>query len=188
MGERGPIPNRSDQRRRRNKTWIDRVQAAPPGPAAPEEPPRTGKGSSAQVWREYAAGLGHDVPAGATRAEIIVMVDEGLPEEAQWHPLARDWYRSLAASAQARFYQPSDWQTARVLAEALTRALRGAKINAALFARWQTGATELLTTEGSRRRMQMEIADPAAESPQSDVDDEVAEQRRRRAEAAALGK
>ena len=73
------------------------------------------------------------------------------------HPLARSWYRSLATSGQSKFYEPSDWQEARVLATVLSKALTSGKPVAQLIAIWQTGAAQLLTTEGARRRMRMEI-------------------------------
>ena len=34
------------------------------------------------------------------------------------HPLAAAWYESLAISGQSRYYEPSDWMMAQVLAEA----------------------------------------------------------------------
>lgn len=164
----GPPPKRSDQRRRRNApTWIDRVHAGSRS-AAPDEPPRTGKGSGIKAWREYAASTGLEVPDGATRAEIMTMVDEGASAESSWHPLARDWYRSLAESGQSAFYEPSDWQTARVLAELLSRALQRGRVTAALIERWQAGATDLLTTEGARRRARLELQ--RAEEPEAGED------------------
>jgi hypothetical protein len=154
----GPPPKPSNQRRRRNKSWIDRAVTTDK-PLRPDEPPRTGKGSTTEAWRVYCTSIGHNVPPGATRGQMIAMVDEGLPngEEEGWHPLARDWYRSLAESAQSQFYEPSDWQTARVLAELLSRSLRSGRVTAALVERWQVGATELLTTEGARRRARLEL-------------------------------
>lgn len=169
----GPPPQRSSQTRRtNNKQWIDKVQGQD-RPAAPGQPPRTGKGSSAAVWRAYAVSIGHEVPAKATRGEILALVDQGLSIDGRWHELARDWYRSLADSAQSQFYEPSDWQTARILAELLSRALKSGKVTAALIERWQIGATELLTTEGARRRVRMEIERPreGGEEATADVSD-----------------
>jgi hypothetical protein len=152
---RGPVPKRSDQRRRRN-TWIDAANEKVPV-TIPDEPPRAGKGSAKQAWTEYARALGHSVPKSATRAEIIAMVEAGHTSENEWHLIAREWFDSLAESGQSRFYEPSDWATARVLAEVLSRALSARKTTAALIERWQAGATELLTTEGARRRARMEL-------------------------------
>lgn len=112
----GPVPKRSDQRRRRNKPAVE-ITAAP--------------GASA--------------------------VAQPDPPDA-WHPAAVRWYTSLADSGQARFYEPSDWATAWVWAELLSRALnQGERPSAQLVMAWSSGATELLTTEGSRRRMRIEL-------------------------------
>ena len=35
----------------------------------------------------------------------------------------KDWFRALKQSGQARFYEPSDWQTARLLAEVMSQEL-----------------------------------------------------------------
>lgn len=157
----GPVPKRENQRRRRNGEWIDRVQATGrPAPAIVERPPKTGPGSSVDAWRDYAASIGHTVPPGATRKQVVALVEAGLSIEESWHPLVRDWYRSLGESAQSTFYEPSDWATARILAELLDRGLRSGKVSASLIERWQAGATELLTTEGARRRVRLEIERP----------------------------
>ncbi|MFP3915862.1 MAG: hypothetical protein ACLFWM_13365 [Actinomycetota bacterium] len=148
MGERGPIPKRSDQRRRRNKTWIDQANGT--------TPPRSGKGATKAAWRDYAEGIGLQVPKDATRAQIIELVESGGRDD-DWHPLALEWFDSLSQSGQHVFYEPSDWATARVLAELLSKALRSRRPTAALVERWQAGATELLTTEGARRRAMLEL-------------------------------
>lgn len=53
------------------------ASAAPAAPAASatSEPPRAGRGSSEDAWREYATSLGIDVPADAGRDDIIALVD-----------------------------------------------------------------------------------------------------------------
>lgn len=180
----GPPPKPAHQRRRRNKSWVDRAGTTDKR-LKPEEPPRTGRGSGVEAWRNYAISIGHQVPDGATRGQIIAMVDEGLRsgEDPGWHPLARDWYRSLAESAQAQFYEPSDWQTARVLTELLSRSLRSGRVTAALVERWQVGATELLTTEGARRRARLELerqTDGAGQAQEAPVVSELDDYRRRR--------
>lgn len=161
----GPVPKRSSQRRRRNK---------PDGP-----PPKGGAGATTEAWVEYAESLGLDVPEGSGRAEVQELVaaygrDEG------WHPLAAEWFESLSQSGQSAFYEPSDWATARVAAELLSRALRQDRLSAALIERWQSAATELLTTEGARRRVRIELdvaaagdggLDEEAQSSVSDLDE-----------------
>ena len=82
MGERGPIPKRSEERRRNNKpeTPTDHVEIAGPVEIPPANP--------------------------------------------RWHKVARALYESLAASGQAKFYEPSDWAAAYLLAESLSRDLK----------------------------------------------------------------
>jgi len=126
----GPVPNRSDQRRRRNK-----------------EP-----------------GGGVTRSAGA---EKVV----APPAEPHWHSLAVDWYESLAKSGQSAFYEPSDWATARYVAEAMSRNLENSRFSAQLFAAVMAASTTLLVTEGDRRRLRVELERAAAAV---DADEEAA--------------
>ncbi|SDI40772.1 hypothetical protein SAMN05421505_14919 [Sinosporangium album] len=133
MGERGPVPKRSDQRRRTNK------------PA------------------DAARGEVTTAPAGKT-----VAIPAANP---RWHALAKEWYASLAESGQSTFYEASDWATAKVWAELLSRELRKrSRVSAQMIAAWAGGATELLTTEGARRRMRVELQ----RGGESDEDEEAA--------------
>lgn len=130
MGERGPVPTRSDQRRRNNKPEID-----------------------------------VDTPKGAENVEI--------PEAGPWTAPALRWYESLAESGQSVFYEPSDWAQAWIWAELLDRELQRGKPSAMMIAQWAAGASELLTTEGARRRTRIELAKANAGDPDKDnaVDD-----------------
>lgn len=73
-----------------------------------------------------------------------------------WHESARRWYRSLADSGQSRYFEPSDWSFARLLAELLSAELEGSPratmVNAIL-----AGMDRLGTTEAARRRMRIEV-------------------------------
>jgi len=119
MGTRGPIPKRSEERRRRNKPDGGDITKA-------------------------ARGTRLARPPAADRS---------------WHRLARYWYESLAKSGQSEFYEPSDWATARIWAEILSRQLQSGRLSAQMVAAWSAAATELLTTEGARRRMRLELQD-----------------------------
>lgn len=112
----GPIPKRSDERRRRN---------VPDG--------------------------------GITTAPSLAETAPPPPPSDHWHTMAKDWYVSLGQSGQAVFYQPSDWQVARVWAELLSRQLESDKVSAVMITAWASSAAELLTTEGSRRRGRLEL-------------------------------
>lgn len=132
MGERGPLPKRSDQRRRRNTI------EGPPLVKAPSPTP----------------------------------VLSAPPACEDWHPIAAQWYGSLSRSGQARFYEASDWATAVYLAEAMSRTLVG-RMSAQLVASVMSGMTDLLTTEGARRRARVElqkvIGDPDADAAEAVV-------------------
>lgn len=117
---RGPVPKRSDQRRRRNKP----------------QTPTTKVAAAGQVSRPGV--LKH------------------------WHPLARDWYLSLADSAQSRFYEPSDWHAARLAADIMSRSANGEQVSSAEIGAMSKLMSELLVTEGARRRVRLEIERKAA--------------------------
>ncbi|MFB8393661.1 phage terminase small subunit [Streptomyces yangpuensis] len=120
MGTRGPIPERSEARRRRNKN--DDVGLV----KAPSTPPS-------------------DLP--------------DLPEpDKLWHPIAKDWYLSLRESGQAAFYQPSDWAMARYAAELMSRGLLDDRPpNGQYVAALNSVMASLLSTEGDRRRVRIEL-------------------------------
>ena len=120
----GPVPKRSDQRRRRNVT---------DGPAL----------------TKGAAGPAPSAPA---------------PDD-DWHPIARDWYTALGESGQSQWYEASDWATAYYVAEAMSRNLRAGKFSAQLFQSVMSAMTDLLTTEGARRRARVELEREQEEAP-----------------------
>jgi hypothetical protein len=126
-GTRGPVPNRSDQRRRTNKPEVPIVSASS-GSVAASQPP----------------------------------ADES------WHRLAADWYRALAVSGQSEFFQASDWAQAQVWAHLLSVELLKDKPSAMMIAAWASGAGELLTTEGARRRMRIELERAKPSDPGED--------------------
>lgn len=75
---------------------------------------------------------------------------------AHWHPIAKSWFTSLRDSGQSEFYEPSDWQAARYVAEIMSKHLKG-KPSAVLFGAIWSAMTDLLTTEASRRRVRLEV-------------------------------
>jgi hypothetical protein len=114
----GPVPNREDQRVRRN---IPEVPI--------EKVPVFGEVEVPQL----------DFP------------------DPRIHPIAMDWYKSLAKSGQAQFYEPSDWQQARIVAYFLDDLLSASKPSSMMLATLQSMMASLLVTEGDRRRMRIEI-------------------------------
>lgn len=135
-GTRGPIPKRSIERRRRNKTG--------------------------------------DTETVSTLVDVV-----DVPEaDKDWHAIARLWYDSLADSGQSVFYEPSDWATAYLIAESMSRDLspqfvavteRGDTVTetiplkGASLAAYLKAMSVLMVTEGDRRRMRLELERPDAE-------------------------
>jgi len=79
-----------------------------------------------------------------------------LPKTA--HAIARRWYLSLKTSAQSQFFEPSDWAAALIVVEQITRLMAGdIGIRAGQFASLWAAMNDLLSTEGSRRRVRLEI-------------------------------
>jgi hypothetical protein len=116
-----------------------------------------------------------EIPLVTVDVGKLVKQEVEVPEpDENWHSVARRWYVSLQSSGQATFFQPSDWATAYVLAENLSRDLSPQPISVgkgddlhvefherpmagASLAAFLKGATSLLATEGDRRRMSMLI-------------------------------
>lgn len=137
-GAGGPVPKRSDQRRRRNKQ--------------PE-------------------------PDRAPAREAVV------PEPGEkWHPIAVSWFESLKVSGQSVFYEQSDWATAYLLAESISRDLKPQVVGVndetgepvlatipmkgASLAAYLKAMSVLLVTEGDRRRAGVELERPTVDEPE----------------------
>ncbi|WP_018503071.1 phage terminase small subunit [Parafrankia discariae] len=108
-----------------------------------------------------------------------------------WHPIARRWYKALAESGQSVYYEPSDWATAYLLAEVISRELQpqivgrdeetGKPLTATMpvkgasLAAWLKAMTGLMVTEGERRRARVELTrtdeEPAEEGALSKLDE-----------------
>lgn len=75
-----------------------------------------------------------------------------------WHPSMLRWYKSLATSGQAKFFEPSDWEAARFVATAGTEMLNSEKgMSAPGFSTIWSAMNDLMTTEGARRRFAVEV-------------------------------
>lgn len=139
-------------------------------------------GERGPVGKRSDRKLGHTSKAEREAVErvedpFVVVVPEGDPE---WHPVALGWFESLKASGQSQFYASSDWATAVLLAESISRELSPQPVvvgkgddarvemlsfppKGASLAAWLRGMTALLVTEGDRRRAALELQRPAPE-------------------------
>ena len=129
-------------------------------------------GQRGPVPKRSAERAGHRAKADkpdATRMAGTVTIP--LASE-DWHVYAAEWYDSLSASGQSKFYEPSDWEYARIVAEMASHALTASHPSAQLIKAVLAAMDSLGTTEGARRRMRIEVE--RSDSPDSDVEDELA--------------
>jgi hypothetical protein len=93
-----------------------------------------------------------------------------IPEaDPKWNPIALRWYEALGQSGQSDFYEPSDWAEAFYIAEVMHINLQQGKFSSMLFAAVGSASARLMTTEGDRRRLRVELQRGV------DVHDEAAE-------------
>jgi hypothetical protein len=141
-------------------------------------------GARGPVGKKTEAKMGHRTKAELAGAEVVnlediddailKLADEGMiPADEKWHPVAKQWYESLARSGQRIYYQPSDWAIAYVLAESLSLDMKPQfvgineetgevmmeriPLKGASLAAYLKGFTALLATEGDRRRLALEL-------------------------------
>ena len=97
--------------------------------------------------------------SAATNAE-----DETRPTQTTRPPRSspsgrqKQWFRALKKSGQAAFYQDSDWQEARIVAYLITKEMnRDTGPRAGMMDVIFSRADNLMTTEGARRRLRVEL-------------------------------
>jgi len=73
------------------------------------------------------------------------------------HPLTVDLYASLPLSAQSRFYETSDYQMARAILHFFDIEVKKGKASAQMVQTIFSQLTDLLLTEGARRRVRLEV-------------------------------
>lgn len=76
MGEEVDVAEHDLERfDRLNGTSVAAVAAPLPAAVESTEPPRAGRGSTLDAWLDYAMEIGLPVPAGASRDDVIALVD-----------------------------------------------------------------------------------------------------------------
>lgn len=141
-------------------------------------------GARGPIGKKNEAKMGHRTKAELAGTEVVDLdnIDDAIlqlaeagmiPADEKWHPVAKQWYESLAKSGQRIYYQPSDWAIAYVLAESLSLDLKPQfvgineqtgevmmeriPLKGASLAAYLKGFTALMATEGDRRRLQLEL-------------------------------
>lgn len=77
------------------------------------------------------------------------------------YPLVIEFFESVKSSGQAQFYEPSDWTALKFVCfqmnEHIKYMMKTGKVNSNSFSALWSAMNDLLVTEGSRRRVKMEI-------------------------------
>lgn len=121
-------------------------------------PGPVGKRTTERHGHRTAAEQAVDTARGSSAVE--------WPEaDPQWHPLAARWYLAQQESGQAVYFEASDVAAHLIVADGLSRLLNAppGKYSAMLLAQLWSSMGDLLTTEGSRRRLRIELEKPAPE-------------------------
>jgi hypothetical protein len=86
------------------------------------------------------------------------------------HPLAADFYASLALGAEAAFYTPAMWQRARIVARMLSGVLESSRPSSTMYAALQPDMRFLMVDAADLRRLGISVR-PVAPEPPGDVID-----------------
>lgn len=96
-----------------------------------------------------------DVPIEKLPIWGTVEVPElGLDEP---HQLVVDLYRGMSESAQSKYFEPSDWHYARLALHFTDKLLKSPRPSPQMLASVTSMLTELLVSEGARRRVRIEV-------------------------------
>jgi hypothetical protein len=98
---------------------------------------------------------------GCVRAPELGFVDP--------HPMTVDLFASLSVSAQARFYEPSDYEMARSVLFFLDQQFKASRPSAQMVAALLAQLSDLLVTEGARRRVRLEVERSVSDAQVIDV-------------------
>lgn len=89
-----------------------------------------------------------------TAIGVVGIPDLGMTDP---HPMVVDFYEALRNSAQTKYYEPSDWQFARWTMNWMDHQLKTSKPSAMILQQINGCLTEMLVSEGARRRVRLEI-------------------------------
>ena len=127
-----------------------------PGPVGKRSDQRHGHRTKAEIG---------DVDKPAAGAALV-----WYPEDPEWSQTAKWWYESMRVSGQSVFYEQSDVATVYYVAGMISKSTEGNRVNGQLFGAIMSAMSDLLATEGSRRRVKIELQRDTDEPGTSEVD------------------
>lgn len=92
-----------------------------------------------------------------TRIEAVGIVEAPELDIENPHPIITSMWNSLELSAQAIYYEPSDWEFARYTMVFANQLLHAARPSAQMLQVVNAAFSDLLVSEGSRRRVRLEV-------------------------------
>jgi hypothetical protein len=103
-----------------------------------------------------------------TKGELLPVTH--IPEaDENWHPIAVDFYESLRTSGQSAWYQDSDWMYAYSLCDDLSYYKKSGNRSSMMLTAIMSAMSNLLVTEGDRRRVRIELTAPEPETEDAAV-------------------
>ena len=121
-------------------------------------------GKGGPVPKRSSERAGHRTKAEQPDKVVVPVACQVPPASEGWAEEARRWYESLAESGQSRYFEPSDWAYARLLARLLSDQLGKARPSSEMMKAVLTAMNDLGTTEGARRRLRIEVERPASDA------------------------
>lgn len=121
---------------------------------------------STDLSRERDTNRGDRLPL--TKGTLRPVEDVPGPDP-DWHPIAQELYLSAAESGQSDFYQKSDWLLWFSLCEDLSYYKKMGKRSGQMLQTIYSTMTELLVSEGARRRVRIELHEPEPEEDDAAV-------------------
>lgn len=121
---------------------------------------------SDDLSRERDAQRGDKMPIA--KGTLRPVEDVPAPGE-DWHEIAVELYLSAAESGQSDFYQKSDWLLWYSLCEDLSYYKKMGKRSGQMLQTIYSTMTELLVSEGARRRARIELLEPEPEQDDATV-------------------
>lgn len=85
---------------------------------------------------------------------VVEVPDLGIPDP---HPLVEEFWEALKTSGQSKYYEPSDWVYAKLVLTLINSSLIRDRIGAAHLQQFNSMFSNLLVSEGDRRRVRLEI-------------------------------
>lgn len=73
------------------------------------------------------------------------------------HPMIVDFWEAIVSSAQAEYYEPSDYEFARFTLHFADQLLKSSRPSAQMLQGINSALSDLLVSEGARRRVRMEV-------------------------------